>query len=335
MVRGHAIYFFVLLLAVLRLVRSQTDLHPALQNLGADWPVPTVPRDDISSTFGPRILISGNRYDFHRGVDISAAEGTPIVAALDGELYGTRTYSGGGQTVILDHDVSIQFHSSVRTKMSTYYMHLSSFEPTIENAAKGTFVPKGTVIGYAGMTGSAVSSHLHFEARLGSRCSLEYQLQNPSKSCASFGHDPHIHPLGLFASPPTSADELQLSVVTPVSASQEGVVLITAPDAWPLANKYELRLHAPGEAAQSLAVLDLSLREGFDPSSTASLDTQDSTKPYLEPISFGKSANTWSIEYRIPQAFSSKASGETMSLEVTNVFDQTFSVDVALPSGSW
>lgn len=332
---GAELCFFALFVLLISSGTGQSDLHPAMQNLGADWPVPSVLKDDMSSTFGPRILVSGNRYDFHRGVDISAAEGTPIVAALDGTLYATPTYSGGGQTVVLDHDVNILFHGSVRTLMSTYYMHMSAYEPAIAVAPKGTPVQKGTVIGYVGMTGSAVSPHLHFEARLGSHCSLSYQLDNPSSGCASFGHDPHVHPLGLYSSPPTPADELQLSVISIVTSSQEGVVLLTTPDAWPVVNRYELKLNKGGNSISTLAVLDLSLREGFDASSTTALDTQDTTKPYLDPISFGKSATSWNGYYKIPAGFSSKAKGETMSLEVTTVFDQTFSVEVAVKSDSW
>ncbi|WP_372877947.1 M23 family metallopeptidase, partial [Pseudomonas sp.] len=39
----------------------------------------------IASTFGPRQLPSDNyRYDFHRGLDIGTATGTPIFAITDG-----------------------------------------------------------------------------------------------------------------------------------------------------------------------------------------------------------------------------------------------------------
>ena len=57
-----------------------------------------------------------------------------------------------------------------------------------------TKISKGQLIGYAGASGTAVSPHLHLDLRVGTSCSLEYQLNNPTKSCASYGFDPHMHP---------------------------------------------------------------------------------------------------------------------------------------------
>lgn len=313
-----------------------SDLHPALLQLKAVWPVPSVSRHDISSTFGPRILKAYTRYDFHRGVDISAAEGTPIVAALAGTFYGVRNYAGGGQTVIIDHDVDILFHDGQRSRISTYYMHLHSYSSRIESGSKGMSIEKGEIIGYAGMTGAAVAPHLHFEARLGSRCSLEYQLEHPTFSCASLGHDPHIHPLGLFPPPTVASDGVQVEVTQFVDGITEGVIKVSSTDAYPLANRYQLRALRSQSGLDDLHVLDLSDRTGFDASSTSAIDTQDKTKPYIEPVSFGKSSSTWHVEYRIPAGFASKQSGDLFIIVVTDVHDNIITrTNVSEITASW
>lgn len=326
---------FVLLIVALSLANAESDLHPDLLQLGAVWPVPSVSRHDISSTFGPRILASANRYDFHRGVDISAAEGTPVVAALSGTFYGVKNYASGGLTVIIDHSVNILFQNVTCTRLSTFYMHLQGFSPAIASGTKGMSITKGDVIGYAGTTGSVVSSHLHFEARLGSRCSLEYQIANPSSSCSTFGHDPHIHPLGLFPPAPQASDAVQIQVVQTVDGSTEGIVRVYSSDEYPLANRYLLRAIRSPSSSDSLHILDLSERVGFDATSTAALDTQDTTKPYIEPISFGKSKSIWEAEYRIPAGYDYKNVGESFVLELTDVHDKVVTAVVSDINAVW
>lgn len=266
-------------------------------------------------------------------MDISASTGTEIIATLPARFYSTPTYSGGGKTVILDHDVNILFHDAVRIRLSSYYMHLDNYSPLIENASRGDVIAAGQVIGYVSSTGAAVSPHLHFELRLGSRCSLEYQLDNPSSSC-NVGFDPHVHPLGLFSGPASPVEELQLSVLTTVTSSEDGVIEITAPDVFPVANRYALFLVGKGKETL-IALRDLNLREGFDASSTATIDDPGTDRPHLEPQSFGRSATIWTMRYRIPAGYGSKSAGETFKLVITNIYDETFVVTFGNTSDSW
>lgn len=315
----------------------RSKLHPALHELKAIWPLPSVSRADISSTFGPRIRLGNSEklYDFHRGIDISAEMGTPIVATMRGTFHGLRNRTNGGHTLILAHDVLVLFHGENRRILYTYYMHCSSFPKSMWALSRGAPVEKGIVVAYVGESGAAVTPHLHYEARLGSRCSLRRQLTQPDSSCRILRKDPHIHPLGLFEMPIERPHTIIINVLALVSKERDGTVRVSAPDAWPLANRYELSAAHRGGGLSSLHVLDLSLRTGFDASSNNLLNKQDQEKPYLDPISFDKNAATWKTHYVIPAGFGTKWEGDLFRLTVTNVFDQSFTEEVAVDTDSW
>jgi len=102
------------------------------------WPV----RGRITSGYGPR----GNR--MHQGVDIPVPNGTPVQAAAAGVVAEARTYRGYGHTVIIDHENGAK----------TLYAHCSNLL-----VKKWERVESGQVIAYAGSTGRATTSHVHFE----------------------------------------------------------------------------------------------------------------------------------------------------------------------------
>ena len=91
---------------------------------------------------------------FHRGIDVAAKAGTPVLGAADGVVVvATENFENepsAGTVVIIDH----------QNGTSTYYGHLASFE--VEN---GQHVQKGHVIASVGSTGKSTGPHLHFEVR--------------------------------------------------------------------------------------------------------------------------------------------------------------------------
>jgi murein DD-endopeptidase MepM/ murein hydrolase activator NlpD/muramidase (phage lysozyme) len=107
----------------------------------------------LTSPFGPRG--SG----FHKGVDLSAGEGTPIYASADGLVsdrensctVGSHSCGGGyGNLVYLEHGDGYQ----------TRYAHMTRVVVAI-----GDNIRQGQLIGYEGDTGHSYGSHLHFEIR--------------------------------------------------------------------------------------------------------------------------------------------------------------------------
>ena len=110
----------------------------------------------ISSGFGKRQNpVSGEWKDLN-GIDLAAAEGTPVYAIKDGHVaYCIEKDETFGNYIILTHDTG---------KMTSVYAHLSSF-----CVNQYQFVKKGDIIGYVGHTGMATGSHLHFEIRQGGK----------------------------------------------------------------------------------------------------------------------------------------------------------------------
>ncbi|HMK04394.1 MAG TPA: M23 family metallopeptidase [Ferruginibacter sp.] len=86
----------------------------------------------------------------HKGVDIYAKRGTPVVAICDGIITSTATEKLGGKTIRL---------KAADYTWSAYYAHLDKL-----NVRVGQYVQKGETIGTIGNTGNAKrkAAHLHF-----------------------------------------------------------------------------------------------------------------------------------------------------------------------------
>ena len=104
----------------------------------------------VTSLYGWRSdPFTGSR-EFHTGLDIGAAEGTPVHAARDGKVAEIGQNELLGRYVVLTHPGGYQ----------TVYGHLSAINATI-----GEEVITGFILGAVGHTGLATGPHLHFEVR--------------------------------------------------------------------------------------------------------------------------------------------------------------------------
>ena len=110
----------------------------------------------VSSEFGKRKNPFSGQMKNHNGIDLAAAEGTPVYAIKDGAVYANiENDSEFGNYIILSHD---------QGKMTSVYAHLSKVF-----VDRYQYVKKGDVIGLVGQTGMATGPHLHFEIRQGGK----------------------------------------------------------------------------------------------------------------------------------------------------------------------
>jgi len=109
------------------------------------WPVPEV----IVSPFGIRRSYNGGPVSsFHRGIDLAADEGAPVVAGNSGRVAYVGSGPTHGNSVLIDHGDGV----------FSGYNHLSLF-----NVQVGQMVNRGDVVGHVGSTGMATGPHVHWE----------------------------------------------------------------------------------------------------------------------------------------------------------------------------
>ncbi|AXH15649.1 M23 family metallopeptidase [Malaciobacter mytili] len=88
------------------------------------------------------------KYRAHLGTDFAAPKGRPIYAAGDGKIIFRGVKGGYGNVIIIDH----------KNGYRTLYAHQSRFKSGLK---VGSYVSKGTHIGYVGNTGLSSGPHLH------------------------------------------------------------------------------------------------------------------------------------------------------------------------------
>jgi murein DD-endopeptidase MepM/ murein hydrolase activator NlpD len=113
------------------------------------WPV----IGPITSSFGQREdpVLGHGEGEFHKGVDIGAPNGTPVLATADGVVRSAGMASGYGREVIIDHGHGL----------ATLFGHMSGFA-----VIAGQTVTRGQIIGYVGHSGRTTGPHLHYEVRI-------------------------------------------------------------------------------------------------------------------------------------------------------------------------
>ena len=106
---------------------------------------PTSPFGERRS-FGP-----AGPYDYHRGHDIAASSGTPVLVAQRGVVAWAAPLRVRGNTVIVDHGRGV----------FSAYLHLSAIDVNVGDELK-----TGDRLGAVGSTGVSTGAHLHWEIRV-------------------------------------------------------------------------------------------------------------------------------------------------------------------------
>jgi len=101
----------------------------------------------LTSGFGKRISPFTGNLVLHRGLDIAARHGTPVVAPSNGVVSYKGFDRALGKVLKLNHGYGFK----------TLYGHLSKTSVKV-----GQKVERGSIIGYLGNTGRSTGSHLHY-----------------------------------------------------------------------------------------------------------------------------------------------------------------------------
>lgn len=116
-------------------------------SLPSIWPT----KGWVTSGFGSRRQPLRGGTTFHKGLDIAAPPGTPILCPGDGVVTYSGYKRGMGLTVMVDHGYGVV----------TVYGHTSkSF------VKEGDHVKRGELVGSVGRTGLATGSHLHYQVEV-------------------------------------------------------------------------------------------------------------------------------------------------------------------------
>lgn len=102
----------------------------------------------VTSHFGYRIDPFTGRRALHKGLDVVARRGTPIIAPADGVVSFAGRYGSYGNTVMVFHGYGI----------STLYAHAEDIVVRV-----GQQVKRGDVLSTVGTTGRSTAPHLHYE----------------------------------------------------------------------------------------------------------------------------------------------------------------------------
>ena len=127
--------------------QQQSGSSPVYTGNGSfAWPVPSSTR--ITSPYGSRTSPITGTTEFHKGIDISASAGAPVVAAESGTVLLSYYSSSFGNCIVINHG----------SGLLTLYAHLSS-----RGVSANQTVSKGQYIGAVGSTGNSTGNHLHFQ----------------------------------------------------------------------------------------------------------------------------------------------------------------------------
>jgi len=131
-------------------VKERKEDLTTIQKTPLIWPT----EGRITSSYGYRINPFSRHREFHKGIDIANALGTPIKAPADGVIVQIGWKRRGlGHYLLISHG-----------KISTKFGHCQKIL-----VKKGECVKRGQIIALMGNSGRSTGSHLHYEVRIRNR----------------------------------------------------------------------------------------------------------------------------------------------------------------------
>jgi murein DD-endopeptidase MepM/ murein hydrolase activator NlpD len=139
------------------LLEELEDKRERLVSMPSVWPS----KGWMTSTFGTRVSPFTGRRQRHNGIDIAAADGTPIFAPARGRVIFAGRKGPLGNALVLDHGFGVK----------TVYGHTKQIL-----VATGDTVERGDKVAEIGSSGRSTGPHLHYvvEVRGKPRNPLDY-----------------------------------------------------------------------------------------------------------------------------------------------------------------
>jgi len=139
------------------LLEQLEDKRERLVSMPSVWPS----KGWMTSTFGTRVSPFTGRRQRHNGIDIAAADGTPIFAPARGRVIVAGRKGPLGNALVLDHGFGVK----------TVYGHTKQIL-----VATGDTVERGDKVAEIGSSGRSTGPHLHYvvEVRGKPRNPLDY-----------------------------------------------------------------------------------------------------------------------------------------------------------------
>ena len=119
----------------------------AIAALPSRWPL----QGSVNSEFGNRRSPWAPNLEFHGGIDIAAAVGSPVHAPAPGVVIFANRHPEFGLLLLIDHGQAI----------TSLYGHLSRL-----NVAVNQRVERGSLLAWSGNTGRSSGPHLHYEIQV-------------------------------------------------------------------------------------------------------------------------------------------------------------------------
>ncbi|MTI12550.1 M23 family metallopeptidase [Sansalvadorimonas verongulae] len=157
--------------ALKRINKERKEIAAALKTQHSETPLTSafiepVPFKKITSPFGIRRLYNEQLKGRHTGVDLRAAEGTPVQAPHSGivKMAQSNWYTGGH--IVIEHGWGV----------SSSYFHLSDIQ-----VKEGENVKQGQQIALTGATGRVTGPHLHWGVHIDSIPVNPVQFMNDTR----------------------------------------------------------------------------------------------------------------------------------------------------------
>jgi murein DD-endopeptidase MepM/ murein hydrolase activator NlpD len=138
-----------------RIEDEQRKVRARLERISPErwWDMPCVRPvpGEVSSRFGGQRVFNGQPRSRHRGADMRAPAGQPVLAMAGGRVAIAEEQYFSGNVVFVDHGLGF----------FSMYAHLSAF-----SVAEGDAVQAGQEIGRIGATGRVTGPHLHWSVNI-------------------------------------------------------------------------------------------------------------------------------------------------------------------------